>query len=116
MQWCPGAVGVHHQGYAVAGGGAGRAHLGLADLVQLDETEAVIEGLARARGDTLLVQIPHQARVSGNLAAPRAAEQPMQRQSGRLAGDIPERNVDAADGEQGDPVATPEMVFLLQVV
>ena len=112
----PRAVGVDHDGHALAHRQPGRPHLGLLGLVQLDVAIALVERLLGPRRHFLGIAIFEQAGVGRQAVASGAAQQAMQRQVGRLAGDVPQRDVEPRQGEDGDAVAAEQVQLLLQVV
>jgi hypothetical protein len=91
------------------------ANLGLLRLVQLDVAIALLDRELGARCDPFGITVLEQARVSRQRGQPRAAQQAMQRQAGGLAGDVPERDVEAREGERRDAVATEQVQPLLEV-
>src|SRR3546814_12213596 len=69
--------------------------------------DVAIAFLDRRLGDVadhLGVLVLEQAGVGRDRRLHLPAEQAVQRQARRLAGDVPERNVDAADRERGDEI------------
>jgi hypothetical protein len=90
----PWAVGVDHDGDVVARRQPRRLDLRLLGLVQLDVAIALLDRLLGARGDLLRIAVLQQAGIGRQLVAARAAQQPMQRQAGRLAGNVPQRDVE----------------------
>jgi hypothetical protein len=73
--------------------------------VQLDVAIALFDRLLGARRDLLGIAVLQQAGIGRQLVAARAAQQPMQRQAGCLAGDVPQRDVEARQREDRDAVA-----------
>jgi len=112
----PRAVGVDHERHAVARRVARGPNLGLFGLVQLDVAITLLDREPGARGNEFAVAELEQARIGGQRCLPGAAQQPMQGQVGGLAGDVPQCDVEARQGEDGDAVAAVQMQRLLQVV
>jgi hypothetical protein len=112
----PRTIGVDHEGNVAAGGLACRPDFGLLGFVKLDVTIALRHRLSGARRDLLRVAILQQAGIGRQPVAPCPTEQPVQRQTGRLAGDVPQRDVESGKSEDRDAVAAEQMQLLLQVV
>src|SRR5439155_7426065 len=83
---------------------------------QLDVAIAALERLLGVEGDGVRLAVAQQARVRGQVGARTAAEQPVERQPRELAGDVPERDVDAGERVDGRPVAPDTVQQALEVV
>src|SRR5438876_205218 len=112
----PRTVRVEHDPRAGTGDVARGLHLRHGDLVQLDVAIAALERLLGVEGDGVRLAVAQQARVRGQVGARTAAEQPVERQPRELAGDVPERDVDAGERVDGRPVAPDTVQPALEVV
>ena len=110
----PGTVRIHHDGNVVAQNLARGGHLGLGNLVQLDPSIALPGRRLASFGDHLGVAVTIKTCIAGDRFAAGGAEQAVQRQAGSLAGDVPERDVQTREGEDGQSMAALEMQLLLQ--
>src|SRR5262249_716651 len=66
--------------------------------------------------DRLRIAVAHEARIGLELGPRGAADEAMDRQPGKLSGDVPERDVDAGECEERRAVIAEEMEFLPQLV
>ena len=110
------AVHVDHQRHARADRLARGKHRRRRGLVQLDRAIAALpRGAAFAR-DALRFADAQQARIAGNLRAPGAADQLMQRHALDPGGEVPQRDVEPGDRKHGDAVAAEQMQVALDLL
>jgi hypothetical protein len=83
--------------------------------VQLDVAVAAGDGRRRDPAHDIGVGVAQQAGIGRKLRSAGAAEEAVERQAGRLAGDVPQRDVEAGQAEGDGAVAPEEMQLLLQV-
>jgi hypothetical protein len=73
--------------------------------VELEHGETLLDETLAGRGHRLRRVVAHEARVDGKAGTGGAAQELVDRRAARLAEEIPERDVHAADGEHGQPPA-----------
>ena len=111
----PGTVGVDHDLHVGACRLPRGAYFGDLRLVQFDVPIALLDREFGTRRDALRVLVLQEAGVGRQRRLPRSAQQPVQRQVGRLARDVPQRDVETRQREHGDAIAAEQVQFLLQV-
>ncbi len=84
-------------------------------LVQLDGRVAARDRLLGVAGDEIGLAVAQQARIGRNAIPGGAAEQAMEGHALRLAGNVPQRDVDAGKRETDRPVPAHGVKLALQV-
>ena len=112
---CPGTIGVDHQLDLGADDAARRRHFGLGDLVQLDARITLLKGVRGVALDEVGLAVAQQARIDRHALGGLAAQHAIERLAGDLAGDIPQRDVEAGQRIGDRPVARRIVELALQV-
>ena len=83
--------------------------------MQLDGAITALDRCFRIARDQDGIGIAHEARVSGKILPPRAAQQFCQRLARGLAGDVPQRDIKTRHRVHDGAGASQQMQFALQV-
>ena len=105
----PGAVDVQHQQDVLAGGLTCYVHAFDVNLMQLDGFVALVTRLGDGFRYMLRRRITDQTGVGGDFRRRGTAKELVQGQAGALAGQVPQRDVHAADAKIGHPVTAEQV-------